>query len=308
MYILKPILDKNWSNTEKSDAKRIAAQTEPDTCVQVLDIPYIYDGQRAHLLDIYYPKETNEKLPVIIDIHGGGWMYGYKEINKNFCLKIAEKGFLVASINYRLAGDDVLFDDQIRDIFSALKWLNDNLEDYPADTDNIFLVGDSAGGHFACVTTAVNKNKNFQKDFGVEHCGFDFKAVATICPAVDLLSPNFLMNINVPLLLGNKPWRSPFKKYLDVSEIISKDFPPFYINTAKNDFIKKQSYKLRDLFSEHNIEHSFHDFSEDIYNESELTHVFNVAYPFTPQAEKANSEIADFFKAQIKTAISDKTV
>lgn len=299
MYILQPVLNRNWSNTEKSDAKRLSLQTEPNTCLQVLDIPYIDDGERAHLLDIYYPKGTTEKLPVIIDIHGGGWMYGYKEINKNFCLKIAEHGFLVASINYRLAGGEFFFDDQIRDIFSALKWLNGNLKDYPADTDNIFLVGDSAGGHFACVTTAVNKNEAFRKDFDVEYCGFDFKAVATICPAVDLLSPSPLMNINVPMLLGTRPWRSRFKKYLDVAKIISGDFPPFYINTAKNDFIKKQSYKLKNLLTQNNIEYQFHDFSENIYNESELTHVFNVGYPFTPQAKKANSEIAEFFKAHI---------
>ena len=195
MYILKPILEKNWENTGKMDAKRIASQTEPEGFVKILDIPYIDDGEKGHLLDIYYPEGTTEKLPVIIDIHGGGWMYGYKEINKNFCLKLSEKGFLVASINYRLAGD-VLFDDQIRDIFSALKWLNENLKDYPADMDNIFLAGDSAGGHFSCVTTAVNLNEDMQKDFGVSYCGFDFNAVAAICPAVDLLSPNFLMNVN----------------------------------------------------------------------------------------------------------------
>ena len=212
MYILKPILDKNWENTGKMDAKRIASQTEPEGLVKILDIPYIDDGEKGHLLDIYYPEGTTENLPVIIDIHGGGWMYGYKEINKNFCLKLAEKGFLVASINYRLAGD-VLFDDQIRDIFSALKWLNENLKEYPADMDNIFLAGDSAGGHFSCVTTAVNLNKDMQEDFGVPYCGFDFNAVAAICPAVDLLSPNLLMNVNVPVLLGDK-WRKSKYKYI----------------------------------------------------------------------------------------------
>ena len=294
MYILKPILDKNWENTGKMDAKRIASQTEPEGLVKILDIPYINDGEKAHLLDIYYPEGTTEKLPVIIDIHGGGWMYGYKEINKNFCLKLAEKGFLVASINYRLAGN-VLFDDQIRDIFASLKWLNENLKDYPADTDNIFLAGDSAGGHFSCVTTAVNLNKDMQEDFGVSYCGFDFNAVAAICPAVDLLSPNLLMNVNVPILLGDKWRKSKFKKYLDVNQIISKDFPPFYVNTARNDFLKKQCYKLKDILERNNIEHKFHDFDKP------LSHVFNVVDPFSKYGDQANTEIAEFFKSRMKT-------
>ncbi|MBR5320237.1 MAG: alpha/beta hydrolase [Clostridia bacterium] len=299
MYIFEPILRKNWENTEKMDAKRIASQTEPEGLVKILDIPYINDGEKAHLLDIYYPVGTTDKLPVIIDIHGGGWMYGYKEINKNFCLKLSEKGFLVASINYRLAGGNIRFDDQIRDIFSALKFLSEELKNYPADLDNVFLAGDSAGGHFSCVTTAVNLNEDMQKDFGVTYCGLDFKAVAAICPAVDLLSPNLIMNINVPVLLGEKHRKSKHRKYLDVAQIISKDFPPFYVNTASGDFLRKQCYRLNELLNTYKIEHKFHDFTEK-ENDKNLQHVFNVVNPFSPAGDQANTEIADFFKARIE--------
>lgn len=298
MYIFKPILDKNWENTAKSDAKRIASQTEPKGLEQFLDIPYIDDGQKAHLLDIYYPQGTTEKLPVIIDIHGGGWMYGYKEINKYFCLKLAQKGFLVASINYRLAGD-VLFDDQIRDIFAALKWLGNNLKDYPADMNNIFLAGDSAGGHFACVTTAVNLNKDMQKDFGVDYIGYDFKAVAAICPAVDLLSPNFIMNVNVPVLLGKNSRKSPYRKYLDVNRIATKQFPPFYILTASGDFLRAQAYKLKKIFDNLGVEYRFRDFTDKL-NDKSLQHVFNVVDPFSVYGDEANEGISKFFKSKIK--------
>lgn len=298
MYIFEPILKATWRKTEKMDAKRIASQTEPDGLCQVLDIPYINDGERAHLLDIYYPEGTKDKLPVIIDIHGGGWMYGYKEINKNFCLKLAEKGFLVASINYRHAGGGITFDKQICDIFAALKFLNEELKKHPADMENIFLAGDSAGGHFSCVTTAVNLNEEMQKAFGVEYCGFDIKAVAAICPAVDLLSANIVMNINVPVLLGKNHKTSKFRQYLDVAQIISEDFPPFYVNTATGDFLKDQCYKLRELLDKNQIEFMFHDFTEKEDNQS-LKHVFNVVNPFTPCGDRANTEIADFFKSKI---------
>jgi hypothetical protein len=143
-------------------------------------------------------------------------------------------------------------------------------------------------------------SEDMQKDFGVEYCGFDFKAVAAICPAVDLLSPNVVMNINVPVLLGENSRKSKFRKYLDVAQIISKDFPPFYVNTAKNDFLKAQCYKLRDLLSENKIEYYFHDFSESTYNQNELTHVFNVVNPFSIHGDLSNTEIADFFKRYVK--------
>lgn len=298
MYILRPVLERIWKNTEKMDALRIDSQTEPEGLEQFLDIPYIDDGERAHLLDIYYPENTTEKLPVIIDIHGGGWMYGYKEINKYFCLKLAQKGFLVASINYRLAGD-ILFDEQIRDIFSALKWLGENLKNYPADINNIFLAGDSAGGHFACVTTAVNLNEDMRKDFSVDYIGYDFKAVATICPAVDLLSPDFLMNVNVPILLGEKARKSPYRKYLDVKQIVSDKFPPFYINTASGDFLRNQAYKLKEIFDKNGIEYRFRDFTDKLEGKN-LTHVFNVVDPFSVYGDEANQEIADFFKYRIE--------
>ncbi len=298
MYILKPILDKNWANTAKMDAKRIASQTEPEGLTQFLDIPYINDGEKGHLLDIYYPEGTTEKLPVIIDIHGGGWMYGYKEINKYFCLRLAQKGFLVASINYRLAGD-VLFDDQIKDIFSALKFLGEELPEHPADMNNIFLAGDSAGGHFACVTTAVNLNEDMQKDFGVEHIGYDFKAVSAICPAVDLITPNVVMNITVPVLLGDKWRKSPYKKYLNVSNLVTNQFPPFHIITASGDFLKTQAYKLKGIFDKNGIEYRFRDYTEKLEGKS-LTHVFNVVNPFSVYGDDANEDISTFFKSHIK--------
>ncbi len=298
MYIFKPILDKNWENTGKNDAKRIASQTEPTGLQQFLDIPYIDDGHRGHLLDIYYPEGTTEKLPVIIDIHGGGWMYGYKEINKYFCLKLAQKGFLVASINYRLAGE-VFFDDQIRDIFAALTWLGKNLKDYPADMNNIFLAGDSAGGHFVCVTTAINLNEDMQKDFGVKYVGYDFKAVSAICPAIDLLSPNFLMNVNVPVLLGDDWKNSKFKKYMMVKNLVSDEFPPFHILTAKGDgLLKKQAPILADIFRRNQVEFRFRNFTGQL-NGKYLGHVFNVVDPFSVYGEEANTDITDFFKSKI---------
>ena len=120
MALFTPILKYVWKENAKLDAARIRLQTPTAGVDCVCNIPYINDKTAEHMLDVYFPENSNERLPVIIDIHGGGWMSGSKEINKNFCTNIAVKGFCVFSINYRLAGKHK-FNEQIEDIFEAFE-------------------------------------------------------------------------------------------------------------------------------------------------------------------------------------------
>ncbi len=298
MDIFKPILLKFWKITERNDDKRIASQTPTPGITQITDIPYMDDSMKEHLLDIYYPENTEEKLPVIVDIHGGGWLYGYKEINKYYCLKLAEKGFLVASINYRLARN-FQFIDQIADAFSAFSWLFENLKNYPADTNNIFLVGDSAGGQIVSICAAICKNKKMQEDFGVTP-SLSFKAIGAICPAVDLISPNFMMNVNLKSLLGDKPKENPLYKYMDYENVAYLGLAPFYIVTANGDFLKKQAQKLKKVLDRHGVENVFYYYDETV-DGKKLPHVFSVVNPYTVPAAKEIQTMTDFFKSKIKT-------
>ncbi len=297
MDIIKSILKLNWKAVGKADQKRIDSQMPTPGIRQITDLPYIHDGEKGHLLDIYYPEGTTEKLPVILDIHGGGWMYGYKEINKYYCLRLASKGFLVASINYRLV-DDVLFPDQVRDVFAALLWLSENLSDYPADLDNVFLTGDSAGGHLACVTAAVSLNKHFQDDFNVSPASFPFNAVGVVSPAVDLGS-NPMLKVMKKVLLGKSGQNAVFEKYLHIGRIADSSLPPFFIITSSGDFIRQQSYVLRDTLNKSGVRNTLSDHTETL-NGKKLQHVFSVTDPYSGPGEKAVCELTAFFKSQIR--------
>ena len=95
--MLNKILEKFWRNTKRQDDKRIATLTPPEGVFESNDHEYLADGHVYHKLDVYYPEGTTEKLPVIIDIHGGGFMYGDKELNKIYCHTLAKKAMLFST-------------------------------------------------------------------------------------------------------------------------------------------------------------------------------------------------------------------
>lgn len=295
MDILKPLFKMIWAGTEKSDNKRIAAQTAPDGVVCITDIPYINDLNKYHLLDIHYPENTKERLPLIVDIRGGGWWYGTKEINKHYSMELAKRGFVVVNINYRLV-DRVTIIDQLADIFDCLKWLDDNMDKYPIDRENVFLTGDSAGGQFCCLTAQINADSDLRKRLFLTDNRIKFKAACATSPVIDLVSPNVMMNANLTSLLGSVNHKeSPYYFLMQFENVATQDLPPFYIVTSSGDFVRKQSYKLKRILDSLGVENELHDYA-DKYNGKKISHVFSVLEPHIPPAKNNMDAIARFFK------------
>ncbi|MGN0464296.1 MAG: alpha/beta hydrolase, partial [Acutalibacteraceae bacterium] len=179
------LADKFWKMCEKSDNKLHASQTEPEGIERICDIDYAGDGDRYHLLDVYYPEGTSEKLPVIIDIHGGGWMYGDKDLNKMYCLNLAKRGFVVFNISYRLV-PTVTVNEQLQDVALALRWISENMKDYPCVKDEIMLTGDSAGGQLASFSAILMTSSELREIFRAADCGLKLTALALTSPVTDM--------------------------------------------------------------------------------------------------------------------------
>jgi len=110
------------------------------------DLAYVAKGHIRQKLDLYVPESGEGPLPLIVWIHGGAW----KEGSKEYCppLPWVEKGYVIASINYRLC-QDAHFPAQIEDCKAAVRWLRTHAREYRIDPNRIVGWGDSAGGHLA---------------------------------------------------------------------------------------------------------------------------------------------------------------
>ena len=124
----------------------------------IRDIEYSRPNDYPLLLDLYLPQEANDSaLPVVIWVHGGGWKNGSKKNTKASWL--AEEGYAVVSINYRLT-DVAQWPAQIDDCRGAVRWARRNAAVFGLDPNRIGDWGPSAGGHLLALMGTLTYSEN----------------------------------------------------------------------------------------------------------------------------------------------------
>lgn len=123
------------------------------------NVVYAKDGNRKLLADIYSPtaKPSQELRSALIVVHGGGWHSGDKTKFQALSIRLAQKGYVVAAIEYRLA-DEAAFPAAIQDCFAAVRYLRTNAKKLHLDPSRIGAVGGSAGGHLVGLMASGSKN------------------------------------------------------------------------------------------------------------------------------------------------------
>lgn len=129
----------------------------PESIQAQLDEVYTSYGSRKLLMDLFSPKGA-KNAPAVIVVHGGGWLKGDKTKFRALAIRLAEKGFVTAAIEYRL-GTEAKFPAAIHDCFAAVRYLKSNAKRLGIDPDRIGAVGGSAGGHLVGLMAAGSKNR-----------------------------------------------------------------------------------------------------------------------------------------------------
>ena len=281
------------------DLKRDLGWKKPRNVDSVENISYAEDD-KWHLLDVYHPRKATGPLPVIVNIHGGAWVYGDKKVYAPYCMYLASRGFAVINASYRLAPRHT-FPAPLEDVGKMVEWVFHHADEYGLDLSNLFFVGDSAGAHLATAYTAIQLNEDYAKKFpGIQVAkGFIPKGLLLNCGVFDMeaewkkqgraLTP-FLTE-----LLGEKPTVEAVKQ-MSPAQYITSDFPPVHLTTSHGDFLWKHSYRLKEVLEKKGVEVVFKEYGE---KKKPQGHVFHLNLK-NKVGQQCNADQLQFVKEMMK--------
>lgn len=278
----------------EGDAKRDAGLKTPRNIQRFDNIKYGKDDAKYQLLDVYRPKNKEGKLPVILSVHGGGWVYGDKDVYQFYCMSLAQRGFAVVNYSYRLAPDN-RYPAAFEDAGLVMTWILKNAKKYGFDTENIFAVGDSAGGNILSTLACVTTNPKMKVPYTLPE-KFKFKGIALNCGCFDMDHPDD--QPNDPLMEDVFGKRISHKKLKEISAVynITENYPPVFVMTCPGDFLFGAPDSLIPVLKQNKVPFLYRVYGD---KDNPLAHVFHcdIRNPF---ATVCNDDECAFFKSLIK--------
>ena len=258
-----------------SDTRRDKKIPLPENVEAFRNISYVKDGDKYNLLDIFIGKPVvdHKKIPLIINVHGGGYVYGDKDLYQRYAMLLASFGYAVISFSYHLA-PKYKFPTPLIELDKVVSFAKKNAEKYHFDLENTFLIGDSAGGNLSFIYGVCQSSKDYRNLFNQLDMAISIKAIIMNCPAFSLFynGKNFLS-----MMHGiSKDYYGQINSNdarLYPLNYLNKNFPRYLIMTAEKDFLRSSIEKDLHVFNEKNVEYTY-IYCKD--KKKKLAHVFHL--------------------------------
>lgn len=299
--MFEKLLNKQIAKQEKVLEKWLTKHDKenpfPNDKVKISENISYLDDNKFHLMDIYQPYNNEKILPIIINIHGGGFLLGKKEVNKLYCAELAMKGYIVFCVEYPLSPKAKII-EILNDLIIAINKINEIAKEYNGDNNNIFLTGDSAGAYLCVYLSALKNNSNLINLLKLKN------KINPSIKGLGLISGMFYTNkfdqigVFVPKLIYGKNYKKNYNSaYYNIEnkEIISYLSPCFLV-TNKGDFLRHYSVNFSKKLAKYNIKYKL----LNINSKKMLPHAFVAMLPETEEAKIANNEMIEFFTNIIK--------
>lgn len=273
----------------RTDRKRDRSIPLPEGITECRNIAYSRHGKWG-LLDVCFPENANGPLPTIVSLHGGGYVYGDKELYRRYCMDLARRGFSVVNFSYRLA-PKWKFPTPLVDANAVMEWLCQNAAQYHLDPDRLFIVGDSAGAQLASQYAAIVTNPDYAALFPFTVPPIRIRALGLNCGMYDAaaLAAGARESIAKDYLGTRLPADDP---RLQVLQNITDRFPPAHITTACHDFLRDCAQPMEAFWAAKGIKTCLKCYGRE--EDQTIGHVFHINI-LLPEAVECNDAQCAFF-------------
>lgn len=253
-------------NASTNIQKKLIDRHAPENVIVTNNIEYMINPN-LHL-DIYQPENIADitPRPVIVWIHGGGWISGSKEHARGYFKRLAEQGYNIISVEYQFAPNEI-YPQQLQQIDKALAFIIQNANKYNINPNAIYLAGDSAGANMVSHYAALVANPNFANESAfhpkisiqqlkglILHCGiYDLESfVNKSSEEMKLLE--WGINNLVQAYTGGKKDDAQFLASISPSQHLTANYPPVFISGGNKDFLTaSQSIPFVEKLKQQNI-------------------------------------------------------
>lgn len=269
-----------------------------DKVKTILNVQYSDSDKTFCKLDIHHIPQKHKKYPVLVNIHGGGFVAGSKEHRNGISTWFATQGFFVVNVNYGLC-PECKFPTPLVHLVEALNWIYDNAKKFNLNLFKVAICGDSAGAYYASMLTTLCKSKKLQTVFQVSP-KIKINACILNCGIYDLnqaLKEKLLFDLNLKIFESysgvNKSNLDTFKlkDYCSPLPFMTKKFPPTFLIYAKKDMVcKGQAELIIEKFNRLDIYFESYN-SKSIFR----NHCFSLDWS-TKEAKEANALVKQFLE------------
>lgn len=203
------------------------------------NVEYGTGGGEPLTLHLAKPPEGDGPFPVIVAIHGGGWSGGTKDSHIPNIKDYASKGYVAASVGYRLAPKHP-FPAQIEDCKCAVRWLRAHADELKIDPNRVGAIGWSAGAHLAMMLGVMDSSDGCEGDGGYADQSSKVQAVVAYAGPTNLLAtfPEVAVPILDKFLSGPlKERRAAYRNASPVTYVNSGDAPMLLFHGTKDEIV-----------------------------------------------------------------------
>ncbi len=215
----------------------------------VIEIPV--DQAPDARVTIFRPGESSETArPVVLLVHGGGWILGSAGQVADYARLLASEGFVVANLEYSLAPENP-YPTPVRQTAAALEYLNENAAQFGGDPSELFIAGNSAGAQVVSQVAALATDDEFARAVGV---AVDVPAAA-LRGVILFSGPYDFDTMEATRFPGFRTFawaylgQKDYENFARIDELSTArsatgDYPPTYLTTGDGDPLESQTYEL----------------------------------------------------------------